>query len=151
MSSKYTKTNLYEKGCNVVSINVMKLLSTLVRPKGMINHAYNPFFVLNVELHSFFKSILVKYLAPLKLSNKSSILEIKLCTSSCTSSLISIVSPETKCMLCTISHFHKSSSRKSLHKIWEFIQQLSHMIHLLRSLYSMHLSLLSHVLLLPLF
>ena len=109
MSFKYTKTNLYDKGCNDVAINVMKLLNTLVRPKGMINHAYNPFFVLNVDLLSFFKSILVQNIlhhSNYKISHPS--LEMKICTSSCTSSLISKVSPGTKCILCTISHFHKN-------------------------------------------
>jgi hypothetical protein len=42
MSSKYNTTKELVKGLNTSSINLMKVASAFVRPKGMTNHSKRP-------------------------------------------------------------------------------------------------------------
>jgi hypothetical protein len=84
MSSIYTTTKELLKGINTSSINLMKVVGAFVRPKGMTNHSKRPSLDLKVVFHKFvgsmgtwwqpdFRSILLKNLAPLSWSRRSSI------------------------------------------------------------------------------
>jgi len=48
MSSKYSITNFSMKAHKTWFINLMKVLGALVKPNGIINHSYKPYFVLKV-------------------------------------------------------------------------------------------------------
>ena len=85
MSSRYTTTNLTKNGFNTLCISLMNVLGSLINPNGITSHSYNSSFVLKIVFHSLpsliwiwwyplYKSILVKYVDPLKQSIKLSIL-----------------------------------------------------------------------------
>jgi len=87
MSSKHTTTNALAKGRNMSSINVMKVVGAFLNPKGMTNHSERPSLDLKTIFHTLegsigtwwypnFKSIFLKYLAPLSWSRRSSICRI---------------------------------------------------------------------------
>jgi hypothetical protein len=52
MSSKYTTKNKLVKGLNTSSINIMKVASAFVKPKGMNNHSRKPSLDLKVVFHT---------------------------------------------------------------------------------------------------
>ena len=77
--------NLPRNLFNTSFMSCMKVFDTLVNPKGMTNHSYNPSLILETLFHSspslmqilwypLFKYVFVKYSALLKLSMISSIL-----------------------------------------------------------------------------
>ena len=72
------------KGCNISSINLMKVVGELVKPKGMTNHSKKPSLDLKVVFQTSvcsigtwwwpdFRSFFLKNLAPLSWSMRSSI------------------------------------------------------------------------------
>jgi hypothetical protein len=75
MSSKYITTKVLVKGHRIPSIILIKVVGAFVKPKGMTSHSKRPSFDLKVVFHKYvcslgtwwypyFKSILLKYLAP---------------------------------------------------------------------------------------
>jgi hypothetical protein len=52
MSSKYTTTKELVKGFNTSSINHMKVVGVLVKPKGMTNHLKRTYLDLKVVFHT---------------------------------------------------------------------------------------------------
>jgi hypothetical protein len=52
ISSKYTTTKEFMKGLNTSSINLMKVVGTFVKPKGMTNHSKKPYLDLKVVFHT---------------------------------------------------------------------------------------------------
>jgi hypothetical protein len=52
MSSRYTTTKELVKGINTLSNNIMKVVGTFVKPKGMIIHSKRPFLDLKVVFHT---------------------------------------------------------------------------------------------------
>jgi hypothetical protein len=87
MSSKYTTTKELVKGLNTSSINLMKVASAFVKPKGMTNHSKRPYLDLKVVFHTLvgymetwwypdFRSILLNNFSPFSWSRRSSILGI---------------------------------------------------------------------------
>ena len=78
-------TNFPRNGFNTLFISLINVLGALVSQNGIISHSYIPSFILKVVFQSspsliliwwypLIKSILVKYVAPLKKLIKSSIL-----------------------------------------------------------------------------
>ena len=81
MSSKYTTTNELVNGRNMSSISLMKVAREFINPKGITNHSKRPSLALKEVFHTSegligtwwypdFKSILMKYFAPLQLVQK---------------------------------------------------------------------------------
>jgi hypothetical protein len=52
MSSKYTTTKELVKGLNTSSINLMKVVGSFVKPKGMTNHSKIPSLDLKDVFHT---------------------------------------------------------------------------------------------------
>jgi hypothetical protein len=87
MSYKYTTTKELVKGLNTSSINLVKVVSAFVRPKGMTNHSKRPYLDLKVVFQTSIGSMgtwwharlqvnLVEELFPLSWSRRSSIIGI---------------------------------------------------------------------------
>jgi hypothetical protein len=67
MSSKYTTTKELLKGLNTSSINLLKVASAFVKPKGMTNHSKRPSLDLKFVFHTSFGSMGIGNLVVAKL------------------------------------------------------------------------------------
>ena len=108
MSSRYTTTKDMVKGRKISSINLMKVVGALVKQKFMTNHSKRPSLDLKeIFLTSIcsigtwwypdFRSILLKNLAPLSCSRRSSIWGIGYPISNCDFVKGSIINTESPC------------------------------------------------------
>jgi hypothetical protein len=57
MPSRYTTTKVLVKGHRISSIILIKVVGTVVKPKGMTNHSKRPSFDLKAIFHTYVCSI----------------------------------------------------------------------------------------------